>query len=152
MKTTTADKLSSSMEDYLETIFNLEKANRVARVKDIAANLKVTMPSVTGALKILKEKNLVNYEKNSFISLTKKGLKIAKVVLNKHRTLTCFLETILIIPSERAQDMACKMEHAIDFDTADRMIRLIDCFEKKMMKSGKITWEEWKSLMEGDTA
>lgn len=140
------------MEDYLETIFNLEKANRVARVKDIAANLKVTMPSVTGALKILKEKNLVNYEKNSFISLTKKGLKIAKVVLNKHRTLTRFLETILIIPSERAQDMACKMEHAIDFDTTDRMIRLIDCFEKKMMKSGKITWEEWKSLMEGDTA
>jgi DtxR family Mn-dependent transcriptional regulator len=152
METKTVDKLSSSMEDYLETIFNLEKANRVARVKDIAANLKVKMPSVTGALKILKERNLINYEKNSFICLTKNGLKIAKVIVNKHRTLTRFLETILIIPSERAQEMACKMEHAIDFDTTDRMKRLIDCFETKMMKSGKIKWEEWKSLMEGDTA
>ena len=152
METKTVDKLSSSMEDYLETIFNLEKANRVARVKDIAANLKVKMPSVTGALKILKERNLINYEKNSFICLTKRGLKIAKVIVNKHRTLTRFLETILIIPSERAQEMACKMEHAIDFDTTDRMTRLIDCFENKMMKSGKITWEEWKRLMERETA
>ena len=152
METTTVDKLSSSMEDYLEAIFNLEKANRVARVKDIAANLKVKMPSVTGAVKILKKRNLINYEKNSFICLTKKGLKIAEMVVNKHRTLARFLETILIIPSERAQEMACKMEHAIDFDTVTRITRLIDCFETEMIESGRITREEWKGLMERETA
>ena len=152
METTTVDKLSSNMEDYLETIFNLEKANRVARVKDIAASLKVKMPSVTGAVKILKKKNLINYEKNSFICLTKKGFKIAEMIVNKHRTLARFLETILIIPSERAQDMACKMEHAVDFDTVTRITRLIDCFETEMIESGRITREEWKRLMERETA
>ncbi len=152
METKIVDKLSSNMEDYLESIFNLEKANRVARVKDIASNLRVTMPSVTGAMKILKERNLINYERNSYISLTGKGLKIAKSVLNKHKTLARFLETILFVPSKRAQDMACKMEHAVDFDTISRMTRLIDCFEKGMMESGKISWEEWKLIIEGETA
>ena len=50
------DELSSSIEDYLEAIGNLEKKHRVARVKDIADNLNVQMPSVTGALKVLKGK------------------------------------------------------------------------------------------------
>ncbi len=152
MKITTESKLTSNMEDYLETIMNLEKANRVARVKDIANNLKVKMPSVTAALKVLKEKGLINYEKNSFISLTKNGLKIAKTIINKHKTLTRFLETILLIPFERAQDMACKMEHAIDYDAVTRMTRLIDSFENKMMASGKIDQEGWKRLIEGETS
>ena len=152
MKITTESKLTSNMEDYLETIMNLEKANRVARVKNIANNLKVKMPSVTAALKVLKEKGLINYEKNSFISLTKNGLKIAKTIITKHKTLTRFLETILLIPFERAQDMACKMEHAIDYDAVTRMTRLIDSFENKMMASGKIDREGWKRLIEGETS
>ena len=103
MKTKSEIVLTSNMEDYLEAIRNLEKANRVARVKDIAKTLKVKMPSVTGALKVLREKGLINYEKNSFISLTKEGLRISKEILNKHQTLTRFLETILLMePKERA--------------------------------------------------
>jgi len=149
MKTKNENKLTSNMEDYLEAIMNLEKANRVARVKDIAQTLQVKMPSVTGALKVLREKGLINYEKNSFISLTKEGLKISKKILNKHQTLTRFLETILLIPNGRAQDMACKMEHAIDCDTVERMTRLIDLFERGMMESGKISHKAWKEHIEG---
>ncbi len=149
MKTSTASKLTPSMEDYLESIGNLEKVNRVSRVKDIADDLKVKMPSVTGALKVLRGKGLINYEKNSFISLTKKGLKIANKVTTKHKTLARFLKTILLIPNERAQDMACKMEHALDSDTEARMKRLIDSFEDKMMASGKIDRQEWKRFIEG---
>ena len=150
MKTISKIVLTSNMEDYLEAIRNLEKANRVARVKDIAKTLKVKMPSVTGALKVLREKGLINYEKNSFISLTKEGLRISKEILNKHQTLTRFLETILlIVPNERAQDMACKMEHAIDCDTAKRMTRLIDLFENGMIESGKMSPEVWKAHIEG---
>ena len=150
MKTKTEIMLTSNMEDYLEAIRNLEKANRVARVKDIAKTLKVKMPSVTGALKVLREKGLINYEKNSFISLTKEGLKISKEILNKHQTLTRFLETILlIVPNERAQDMACKMEHAIDCDTTKRMTRMIDLFENGMIGSGKMSPEVWKDHIEG---
>lgn len=55
--------LTSVMEDYLETIFNLEIDKKVVRVKDIAGRLKVKMPSVTSMLKTLSERGLVNYEK-----------------------------------------------------------------------------------------
>ena len=137
MKTTIVSnnaKLTSNMEDYLEAIWNLEKKNRVARVRDIASTLKVKMPSVTSALKVLRENGLINYEKNSFIILTEQGAVIANEIVNKHITLTRFLETILLItPNERAQGMACKMEHAVDCDTINRMTRFIDVFEKEMI-------------------
>ena len=150
MKTKTEIMLTSNMEDYLEAIRNLEKSNRVARVKDIAKTLKVKMPSVTGALKVLREKGLINYEKNSFIILTEEGLEISKEILTKHKTLARFLETILLIgPNERVQDMACKMEHAIDCDTAQRMTRMIDLFETNMIGSGKMSPEAWKEHIEG---
>ena len=71
------EELSASIEDYLEAIGHLEKQNRVARVKDIAERLNVQMPSVTGALKVLRGKGLVNYERNSYITLTEDGLKVA---------------------------------------------------------------------------
>ena len=149
MKASVESKLSPSMEDYLEAIWNLEKVNRVARVKDIADSLRVKMPSVTAALKVLREKGLANYRKNSFISLTDTGIEIAATIVSKHRTLSRFLETILLVPYERAQDMACKMEHAIDCDTLDRMARLIDSFEEEMMGSGGMDAKKWKRLIEG---
>ena len=153
MKTSNASndsKLTSNMEDYLEAISNLEKKNRVARVKDIAFTLKVKMPSVTSALKVLRENGLINYEKNSFIILTEKGTDIANTITTKHNTLTRFLETILLItPNERAQDMACKMEHTVDCDTINRMTRFIDAFDKEMTGLGKIDAKKWKDLIEG---
>ena len=143
-------KLTSSMEDYLEAISNLEKKNRVARVRDIASTLKVKMPSVTSALKVLRKNGLINYEKNSFIILTEKGADIANTITKKHNTLTRFLETILLItPNERAQDMACKMEHTVDCDTINRMTRFIDAFDKEMTGLGKIDAKKWKDLIEG---
>jgi Mn-dependent DtxR family transcriptional regulator len=54
--------LSESLEDYLETILDLEKTNKVARVKDIAEKMGVLRGSVTGALKNLAEKKLINYK------------------------------------------------------------------------------------------
>ena len=82
-----AEELSSSIEDYLEAIGSLERENRVARVKDIAERLDVQMPSVTGALKVLRGKGLVNYERNSYITLTEEGLKIADSISLKHKRL-----------------------------------------------------------------
>ena len=117
-------KLTPSLEDYLEAILQLEKKNRVARVKDIADKLSVQMPSVTGALKNLKSKGMIEYEKNSFINLTPKGSKIARSVLNKHEILVDFLEQSLFLPAEQAQEEACKIEHSINQDTATRIKNL----------------------------
>jgi DtxR family Mn-dependent transcriptional regulator len=137
--------LSHSLEDYLEAIYQLEKKNRVARVKDIADLLNVQMPSVTGAIKNLKSKNLVNYEKNSFISLSEKGLTAAKSVQRRHSALKDFLEEVLLMPSKVAETQACNMEHAINPETA---LRFFNCtrflrdevFGKKMVDA--VRWEE----------
>ena len=70
--------LTESMENYLEAILNLEKTQKVARVKDIADKLSLQRGSVSGALKSLEEKGLINYTPYSFITLTREGKKIAE--------------------------------------------------------------------------
>jgi DtxR family transcriptional regulator, Mn-dependent transcriptional regulator len=117
-------KLTPSLEDYLEAILQLEEKNRVARVKDIADKLSVQMPSVTGALKNLKSKGMIEYEKNSFINLTPKGSEIAHAVLSKHEILVSFLQEGLLLDSDLAQEEACKIEHSIGQDTARRIKNL----------------------------
>ena len=79
-------ELSQSLEDYLETILELQKSNKVARVKDIAAKKGVQRGTVTGALKTLAGKHLINYEPYSFITLTPKGAA-RSIVLPFSRTL-----------------------------------------------------------------
>ncbi len=144
MEKCTEIHLSSSLEDYLETIRSLEKLNRLARVKDIARRLNVKMPSVTGALKTLKSKGLVNYKKNSYISLTDKGLEIADSIDMKHKLLVQFLEKVLLLTDDKAQETACQMEHTIDCDTVLRIKRLMERFKDEFESS------EWGAMMAGD--
>ena len=83
--------LSGNLEDYLETILELQKDNTVARVKDIAKNLGVLSGTVTSALRTLSDKGLINYKPYSFITLTGKGEEIAKEVLRRHKVIKDFL-------------------------------------------------------------
>lgn len=110
--------LTPSMEDYLESILKLEKINIKAKIKDIAKDLKVQMPSVIGALKTLRGKGLVLYEKNSNIKLTDKGEKIAASVNDRHEKIAAFLQDILLFSEKEAQATACRIEHVIDPETA----------------------------------
>lgn len=126
------EKLTTSLEDYLEAILFLEEKNRVARVKDIAEYLSVQMPSVTGALKTLRSKNLVEYERNSFINLSKEGLKIARSIRKKHDILKAFLRDVLLLDDETADSEACKIEHAIDQTTAKRIKNLTENISERL--------------------
>jgi len=120
------EKLTQSLEDYLEAILYLEKKNRVARVKDIAGALKVQMPSVTGAVRILKEKGLVDYEKNSYITLTSRGTKIARSIYNKHQIVQRFLSDVLMVKEAEAESIACQIEHAMPGSIAARLESFTD--------------------------
>ena len=142
--------LSSSIEDYLEAIANLEKTRRVARVKDIAEQLNVQMPSVTGALKILKEKGLVNHEKNSYITLTEKGLRVANSVSLKHKSLVRFLKEFLLLSPAKAHEEACKMEHAVSLDTIGRLGRMMDHLNSSDAQSGRVKAGKWRKVILGD--
>ncbi len=106
------DELTSNMEDYLEVILNLQQEQRVARVKDVAQRLNVKMPSVTGAMKGLAEKGLVNYERYSYLTLTAAGEKIAREIGERHKTFYSFLTEVLRLDHKTAELDACRLEHA----------------------------------------
>lgn len=118
--------ISESMENYLETILELEETHRVARGKDIADKLGIQRGSVTGALKSLEAKGLIDYEPYGYIILTRKGRKIAEEVSRKHRVLKDFLLNVLKIDPDTAEDTACRMEHAIDKKTLERLVCFIE--------------------------
>ncbi len=139
-------KLTPSLENYLEAILFIETRNRVARVKDIADHLKVQMSSVTVALKNLKEKDLVNYEKNSFIILTEKGKTIAANTQRKHDIIRYFMENILLLKPSVADTTACEIEHIIDIDTAVKISNCSDFINEMKKKSG-ISEKEWETLL-----
>lgn len=143
-----ARELTNSLEDYLETIYVLEQKYRVARVKDIAEAMSVQMPSVTGALKNLKSKGLVNYEKNSYISLTPEGLEIAVDMKRRHSVLRCFLTNILQVPLDKSIEMAHKMEHSMDKETADKLCNAIKYFQQEIFDKESFSWDNWTKILE----
>ena len=138
------NNLTPSMEDYLESILKMELINNVAKVKDIAEDLKVQMPSVTGALKTLRKKGLVLYEKNTRIELTKNGEDIARSVKERHEAIAVFLQKIFYFSEEDAQATACRIEHVIVPETANQFRNLTNYLTTniigKHISKGK--WDE----------
>lgn len=115
-------KLSSSLEDYLETIYNFLQKNEKIRAVDISRELNVSRASVTEALKKLDEMQLVNYGRYETLSLTDEGKKYAIEVLSKHIHIQDFFEKILGASYEESCENACKIEHIISKDVMDRLI------------------------------
>ena len=145
------NKLSSTMEDYLETIFFLKKENGFARVGEIADKLEVKSSTVNSALKQLAEKKLVIHERYGYVGLTKEGELIAAEVQKKHDILYRFLTEFLMLDSKKAEKEACCIEHSISQETfvrltkffkflemgfTDRKPKLLQLFEE-YLKTGK---------------
>lgn len=117
--------LTPHMEDYIEAISLLSEKNRIVRVKDIAALLKIKMPSVTSALNKLRDLELIDYEKYGFIELTEKGDVTAARVLSRHLCLKEFFSKVLNIAEDKAEAEACKIEHHITPEACKRIHRLL---------------------------
>ena len=105
--------LSASLEDYLEAILNLTAGEDVARSKDIAVTLNVARSSVTGALKLLARKDLINYKPYGYVTLTPAGLAAARKVARKHDILKSFFTDVLGVDDAIAHEAACRAEHAL---------------------------------------
>jgi len=119
-------KLSASLEDYLEAIFQISAQKRAARAKDIAARLEVNSSSVTGALRNLAEKGLVNYAPYDLITLTDKGEKVARDIVRRHDALQDFFLHVLRVEKDDAEAAACRLEHAISRTVLERLIQFVD--------------------------
>ncbi|MCX7830284.1 MAG: metal-dependent transcriptional regulator [Acidobacteria bacterium] len=131
------NSLGESLEDYAEAILELERANGVARVTDLAEKLSVSKPSVTEALNILKEKEIIIYSPYKPIRLTQKGKSVAKKIKQRHDILCEFLVKILKIEPKKAESQACRMEHILEAEVIDGLCRLAHSLGKNCQK-GKI--------------
>ena len=114
------------VEEYLETIYDLESRNGSAKTTAIAKCLKVAPASVTEALCSLSDKGLVAYEPYRGATLTEEGKKIADTIKRKHRLLEVFLTDVLHLNREKVHDEACRMEHTISGETEDALCRMLD--------------------------
>ena len=114
--------LSESMEDYLEAIAELIAVEGHAHTKEIAEKLNVKMPSVTGALRQLEQMGYIVYNTHYPVELTRTGKEVAERIVYRHTVLKQFFSGILGLPLQKADDTACRLEHAVDDDTISRFI------------------------------
>ena len=109
-------KSDESLEDYLETILFLQKKMDNVRSIDIATEMGFTKPSVSVAMKNLRELGYITMASNGYITLTESGLQRAEDVLERHTFLSNWLIG-LGVTEEIAREDACRMEHDISAET-----------------------------------
>ena len=108
--------IHESAEDYLEAIMMLQEEKGYVRSVDIAAHLNVTKPSVSFAMKRLRENGYISMDEENLITLTEQGEAIAHRIYQRHQVLTSFLTQIGVDPATARED-ACKIEHDISEKT-----------------------------------
>ena len=109
-----------SIEDYLETILELSKIKQVVRSIDIAQAMNYSKPSISIAMKKLKEKQYVNIDDNGYITLTELGLKVAESVLERHEIISSVLIQ-LGVNDQTAYEDACRIEHDLSDETFQKI-------------------------------
>ena len=116
---------NESAEDYLETILILSKRLPVVRSIDIAVEMNYSKPSISVAMKNLREKGFIEVSSAGFITLTESGLRIATKIYERHTVLSNWLIS-LGIPEETAIKDACKMEHQMSEESFNAMKQFIE--------------------------
>ena len=109
--------ISSSLEEYLKTIYILKKTEKQIRVTDISKKLNCSKPSVNRALNCLKDEGLVIYEAYKNIEITEKGMHVAKATVKRQDIINLFLTQIIDVDEEIAEKEAIAMKHAISEET-----------------------------------
>ena len=113
--------IHESAEDYLETILVLKERKGVVRSIDIARELNFSKPSVSVAMKKLRENGYLEVDEEGYITLLPPGAEIAQRIYTRHRLLTRFLEGLGVSPKNAAAD-ACKIEHDSSAESFERIV------------------------------
>lgn len=103
-------QIRKSAEDYLEAILVLSKQGGGVRSIDIATMLSVSKPSVSHAMKLLREDGYIAMDRYGTVTLLEKGEEIASHIYERHTVLSKMLE-YLGVNAEVAREDACKLEH-----------------------------------------
>ena len=117
--------ISKSLEEYLKTMYVLNKQNGRVRVTDIAKKMNCTKASVNKAIHNLKNNGLLNYEAYGTIELTKAGENLAKKTLEAYDIVYLFLKDVLNLQTENAQKEAEKIKSVITDQTTNQLAKYI---------------------------
>ena len=123
-------RIHKSAEDYLEMILRLNEEKGYARSVDIATGLGVSKPSVSVAMKQLREGNYIVMDKDNYITLTDTGMEIAQRIYERHKVLTRML-MMIGVDEKTAEDDACKVEHDISVQTFTALKDQLEKMEAK---------------------
>ncbi len=113
-------KTNESVENYLETILMLNNKNGYVRSIDIAHELSFSKPSVSVAMKNLREKGYISTDENGNITLTKQGAEIAESVYERHQIIANALMA-LGVDEKTAFEDSCKIEHILSKNSYDKI-------------------------------
>lgn len=113
--------IHESAEDYLESILILRERRGTVRSIDIVNELGYSKPSVSIAMKKLRENGYVVMDDSGLLTLTPAGEDIAAPIYHRHKTLTDFFIRLGVDPATAARD-ACKVEHDLSQETFDRLL------------------------------
>lgn len=117
-------RADESQEDYLETILLLQKRTGQVRSIDIANEMNFTKPSVSIAMKNLREKSYITVSEGGFITLTESGRARAESVLERHTILSDWLISIGV-SKETALADACRVEHDLSEESFEAIKRAV---------------------------
>ena len=120
-------KRHESLEDYLERILMLSKKLTHVRSIDIATDMSFSKPSISIAMKKLKQEDYITIDENGYIFLTEKGLKVASEVYERHTIITNALIALGVNETQAKQD-ACLIEHDLSKES-------FECIKAHYLKS-----------------
>ena len=129
-------RADESLEDYLETILMLQKSRGQVRSIDIANEMNFTKPSVSVAMKNLREKGYITMDSTGYITLTEAGRQRAEDVLERHTILADLLMHIGV-SKETALADACKVEHDLSEESFEAIKRALRSSKLSSIKSKK---------------
>ncbi len=115
-------KIQESAENYLETILMIHEKKALVRSIDIANELDFSKPSVSIAMKNLRENGYILMDKDGYITLTAAGQTIAETMYERHKFLSQWLIRLGVEPQTAVHD-ACRIEHVISAESFEAIKR-----------------------------
>ncbi len=118
-------KMQESGENYLESILVLSQEKGMVRSIDIVNAMSFSKPSISNAMRRLRENGYIKMDKSGFITLTDQGRSVAESVYERHQLLTRFL-TGLGVSEQTAADDACRLEHVLSQESFNCIKKLME--------------------------
>lgn len=146
-----SDTLSLPQQRYIEVIDGLVRESGVARITDVAERLDVRLPSASQVVKRLVDNGLAARNDRLEVDLTPKGRTIAERLDRRHQALKRFMLDVMAMDANRADELACRVEHCVDGQFAERLVDLAEFLEKEYPWAIKGIADHVRSKFAGET-